>query len=195
MFQIQLQQDEDRVTYVPDYANNRDLADEWVRSGSVGPRAFFWVELLTLSGRDYNKISGRSFRKSRGGGIDFMAGAEALVRRIIKDYVPEVGGLSLQLREKTIAPKTGEELYDELTRGYQGLGEIIDDIFEALKDISKADAGDLKKLQQLFGGSEQPTINTQRQETGGAVGATRATNTPRVSHQRMTADEPATAMR
>jgi len=134
---------EDTTTYVPDFRGNRELAEAW---NEEGEKPFFSVELLPLSGRDLNKANGQAFRKVRGG-HDLMRGAERLVQRIMSEYVPRVMDLSLETGPGAwVKPTDGAALYTAITRGVPGYGDIIDDIYEALKDNSRADEGDLKKL-------------------------------------------------
>lgn len=140
MFQIKLN-DEDHIEYVPNYSNNRDLAESWDGSGE---RNFFWVKMRPLSGRDLNKLSGHMIKSGKSQNI--MRDAERVVARVFSEYVVEVGGVSFQGADGTVTPRTGAELYDTIQSGYPSLGEIIDDIYAALRDGSKADEGDLKKL-------------------------------------------------
>lgn len=171
MFTIQQFQDE-AVKYVPDFLNNREACEQWIAGGEEGPKPFFTVTLLPMSGEDYARATSQSYRNMRKK-PDFMAGAEETVRRIIGKYVPDVEGLAFQRRDGTVAkPTTGRELYRECSIGFKGLGEIIDDIAAALGDISKADEGDLKKLRQRLGGSTLMTAKRQQDEAGDAADAT-----------------------
>jgi hypothetical protein len=162
---------EDLTRYVPDFRDNRERAEDG--------RKFFWVDLMPLSGRDLNKATGIELRGTRGGGRDIIKRSERVVKRILSTYVPTVGGLRLETAPgEYVEPKTGKELHDLLMGGYAGFGDIIDEIYDALKDRSRAEEGDLKKLRQRSGSSEQPTTSDQPAETGGASAAPTTPATP-----------------
>jgi hypothetical protein len=185
MFTIKLQS-EDRVTYLPDFQNNRELAAEWIRNGESGPRPFFSGELLPLSARDFNKIAGSEYRVKGGGKRNIINESQRVVRRVMSEYVPTIDNLKFESRGGGIVkPSTGEELFDVVVDGYPGLGDIVDDFFEALKNISVASEGDLKKLRQRFGGSGQPTTQVT---SGDALDATQGTSTTMTDPPRQTTD-------
>lgn len=193
MFTVQQHFDE-AITYVPDFLTNLELAQQWIEAGSQGPRPFFTVTLLPLSGADYNKLVGQSYRKIKRN-MNFIEGAEKTVARVVKQYVPEVSGLAFARRDGSVAkPTDGGELYHECSIGYPALGDMIEDIVEALKDISKADAGDLKKLQLRFGGSTPPTTRSQPPEDGDALDAIPTSNRTQTSPTMSSSSAPATVM-
>lgn len=191
MFTIQ-HQSEDRVDYIPDFLNNRELAEQWAETG--GAKRFFWVELEPLSGNDYQKASSQTLRRTRND-PDFMKGANRFVKRLISQYVPEVHNLAFARKNGTKAqPTTGAELYHEVSIGYPALQDLIDDIFAALKDTSRADEGDLKKLRQRCDGSTQLTTKSPQPETGDARDAIPATSQSQENQTKTTLAESATVM-
>jgi hypothetical protein len=184
MFTVKLQS-EDRVTYLPDFQSNRELAAEWIEGGENGPRPFFWAELLPMSSKDYNKIIGTEYRNKKDVG-NFIDHGERVVQRLISKYVPVIENLRFTGRGgEIIKPSNGYELYNAVMSGYKGLASIVDDIVEALKELSVADEGDLKKLRQRFGGSGQPTTEAI---SGDALDATRGTSTTMTDPPRQTTD-------
>lgn len=139
MFEIELN-DADLIEYVPDYKNNRELA----RACDDSDRNCFWVKMKPLSGRVLNKITGGLIKNSNSEAV--LISAEKIVAKVFSEYVVEVGGLKFTGPEGDVVPRTGAELYDTIRSAYPALGEIIDDVYAALRDKSKADEGDLKKL-------------------------------------------------
>lgn len=177
MFTVEAQPDQ--VTYLPDYRNNRELAEAWFAGDEEGQRPFFWVELLPMTSRDYNSLAGRVYRKHRG---NFVSDAQKLVGKLMERYVPVVGGLSFQRKDGTVVtPTSGKALYDAVEQGYYGLGDIVDDIVAALKDLSVADEGDLKKLRQRFAGSRRPETQATDGDAQSATPTTSTTTTVRGS--------------
>lgn len=185
-FEIKLYS-EDRVTYVPDFRDNRDRAEEW---DGEGDRPFFWVELLPLSGRDLNKASSRAFAKAKRDS-DFIKGADRLVRRIIDEYVPAAGGLRLETAPGSfLSPASGKEVLDAVRDGCAALGDVVDDIFEALKDNAKAEAGDLKKLRRRSDSSARRRTSAPLPEIGSVPAApTKPTTTMTPRESRATATD------
>lgn len=186
MFEIQLP-DEESVEYIPDFQNNRELAESWADDDGDGERPFFWVELLPLSGHDYNQAHGRAFKAARKD-ADFVSASNKLRNRLIKKYVVKVAGLKAVGRDGEIRkPQNGTQLIALIQDGYPALDDILDDIHGALKDISKADEGSLKKLQQRSDGSEQKTTHPT---SGGVASATQTMSTTMTDPPRL-----ATALR
>lgn len=144
---------EDRVEYVPDFLGNRNAAETWVESGGEGPRAFFTVELLPMSSRDLNKLALKGFKGFGGNGDDAVRRSESIHARIFSKYVPTVSGLRLEGRDGKIEePTTGRTLFDLSVGAAPYIREkLIENIIEALKDLSTAQEGDLKKLQSRHG--------------------------------------------
>lgn len=133
---------EDRTRYVPEAFDNRaDLDDCW------------WADLLPLTGRDLAKANGQAFRGAKQS--DLLARAESLVKRIISEYVPAIGNLRIETSPgQWQSPRNGAELYDMVVAGPPVYGVIVDELYDALKDNSKASEGDLGKLQRPSGLSE-----------------------------------------
>jgi hypothetical protein len=192
MFTVKQYQDE-AVTYVPDFMKNRELCEEWIAAGEEGPRPFFTVTLLPLSGADYNHLSGQSYRNFRKG-MNFIEGAERTVKRIVKQYVTDVSGLAFQRQDGSVAkPTNGNELYHECSIGYPALGEMIDDIVDALKDISRANDGDLKKLRQRLGGSTRRQTMYRPPELGDVPDAMLTSNRTQQNQTKLNRESQETA--
>ena len=176
---------DEAIEYVVDIGDNLELAEAWLEADLQGKPAeqdFFWVKLMPMPSRDLDKINTQKFAGFHTDGGKAKATrearkrAEAVYRRVFDLYVPEVHNLELRNTDGTVRshPKTGVELYEESLTGSRELRvEVIEDIIEALKRLSKAEKGDLKKLrQQCAGRLHETTAINLLPGTGVAPNAT-----------------------
>lgn len=159
--QITLAKSEDVSTYVPDFADNRELAADG--------RPCLEVDIVPMSGADYDRLQSATMGGKRAKGSDFMRRAAKLVQRVIDERVVAVRGFEVCDAAGNVVdrPATGAALYRAVMAADAAAGALIDDIFEAIRDASVLGAGDLGKLRPPSGISSPKA----RQNDGGAARA------------------------
>lgn len=151
------------VWYAPDIDDNREQEDPFcVLIEPMSVREFRAIEAETTRMIMNEARRKNGIRQDRDFGTDTM-------RKLITDRVKEVRGYVVQGARGTLEPKNGADLFDAILEGPATEYAILDDIAEALKNISKAEEGLLGKL--------QPPSNSQQagiQAGGGVVQSAKA---------------------
>lgn len=135
---------EDVVTFVPDFQNNREEAAD-------GESAFE-VDILPMSGADYDKLHSAMMGGSKRSARSVMKHAKAFFKRIFVEHVVAVRGFTARGSDGSVVeePKNGSELYRVCMLADAATADLVDHIVEAVKDHSVLTEGDLGKLRQRY---------------------------------------------
>ena len=140
---------EESTWYVPNVEDNREDPEP------------FMVLLSPLSGTEMRKLEQSMLGKitRNRGEVNFLKRAQDVQERIIKTRVLEVKNYGVQDANtgKVFMPKDGAELLQAVLMSGASESEVIDDIIEALKDMSRLEEGLLGNLSLQSDSSQAET--------------------------------------
>ena len=151
---------EESTWYVPDVEDNRDDPEP------------FMVLLSPLSGTEMRKLEQSMLGKitRNRGEVNFLKRAQDVQEKIIKTRVLEVKNYGVRdaVTSDVFTPKDGAELLKAVLKSGASESEIIDDIIEALKDMSRLEEGLLGNLNSQ---SDSSQAETKKPGSGAAPNA------------------------
>jgi hypothetical protein len=153
---ISLKQPEDLVWYVPEYGDNR----------IANPQDQARVLISPMSAMELNRFQAGI---AAGNKKQALKRAQALIERVVSEKVQEAINFTVETPDGVVQPTNGPDLVAALRTVAAPGKELIDDIFEAIKDQSQAEDGILKKSDSRCESSPAETTPSYREAAPGVV--------------------------
>ena len=144
---------EDWIQYVPQAFGQRAGYELHLEGDPKGDPEPITLEVHFLSTSEYARYTNKVLMKKTKDSTVSFPNQEDVNRSILAKNVRNIRNYSIKdlTSGRTIKIETGEQLYDH------GESEICNELLNVINDMSLLEAGDLGKLQRLFGGTPPGT--------------------------------------